>query len=223
MLKRQNTSPLMRTKKYPPIKSRTQWNRKLKKFRIILCWQEKKIYNTYSQAWTACCWLHHIWKSDISNKTKTASFKLYVENILLSGLETWTIKKQLQDRLNGTYTCLLMKIKNIAWCQQNNRTWNIWQNAFNLHCCKPKESKFCWTLLQIQRSSQIRCTVPVILIFQLRKMTISYLDGIIRDTVLKICKHKWKLGKCDRMLWRHVWLCLDKLQQVFHALSHEIS
>ena len=74
-----------------------------------------------AQAWSACNRLHHVWQSNISNKTKISFFKACVESILLYGSETWTMKKELQDRLDGTYTRLLMRVKNISWHQHKTK------------------------------------------------------------------------------------------------------
>ena len=67
------------------------------------------------QAWSACNKLHLIWQSDISRATKINLFKACVESILLYGAETWTMNKELRDRLDGTYTRLLMRVQNLSW------------------------------------------------------------------------------------------------------------
>ena len=65
----------------------------------------KKDFSTRKgQAWSACNKLHNIWQSSIAKSTKLAFFRACVESILLYGAETWTMKKELQDRLDGTYT-----------------------------------------------------------------------------------------------------------------------
>ena len=67
------------------------------------------------QAWNACNKLLTVWQSGISSSIKVSFFRACVESILLYGAETWTMKKELQDRLYGTYTRLLMCVKNISW------------------------------------------------------------------------------------------------------------
>ena len=67
------------------------------------------------QAWKACNKLLKVWQSGISTTTKVSFFRACVESILLYGSETWTMKKELLDRLDGTYTRLLMCVKNISW------------------------------------------------------------------------------------------------------------
>ena len=69
----------------------------------------------------ACNRLHQIWKSDISISTKIDLFKACVESILIYGSETWSMRKKLQESLDGTYTRLLMRIKNISWRQHKTK------------------------------------------------------------------------------------------------------
>ena len=38
-----------------------------------------------------------------------------VEPVLLYGSETWTVNKAFQDRIDGSYTRLLMRAQNISW------------------------------------------------------------------------------------------------------------
>ena len=56
--------------------------------------------------------------SGFSTKTKLNLFKTCVENILLYGSETWTTSKQLEKRLDDTYTRLLTRVQTINWKQQ---------------------------------------------------------------------------------------------------------
>ena len=55
--------------------------------------------------------------SGISTKMKINLFKACVESILLYDSETWTLSKQLEKRLDGTYTRLLMRVQNIKYKQ----------------------------------------------------------------------------------------------------------
>ena len=82
---------------------------------------KKDFISCKGQAWSACNRLQHIWQSNISRSTKLAFFRAYVENILLCGSETWTMKKALQDRLDGTNTRLLMRVQNISWREHRTK------------------------------------------------------------------------------------------------------
>ena len=63
-------------------------------------------------AWSACNDLHKICVSDLNLNMK---IDILIEPILLYGSETWTLSSKLQKRVDGTYTRLLMRIKNISW------------------------------------------------------------------------------------------------------------
>ena len=95
---------------------------------------------------------HHItWTSVISSKTKTNLFKTCVESILLYGSETWTMSKQLEKRLDSTYTRLLMRVQNINQKQhftleqiygnlpKVSDVVSIRRNCFAGHCLHAKE------------------------------------------------------------------------------------
>ena len=66
-------------------------------------------------AWSACIKLQKIWTSGIADHLKVRFFRACVEPVLLYGSETWTLKKEGEKRLDGCYTRLLMKAKNISW------------------------------------------------------------------------------------------------------------
>lgn len=61
------------------------------------------------QPWSACNNLHIIWQSSISKSTMLAFFGACLESIFLCGAETWPMKKEAQDRLDGIYTRRLMR------------------------------------------------------------------------------------------------------------------
>ena len=78
-------------------------------------------------------------------------FRACVESILLYGSETWTMKKALQDRLDGTYTRLLMRVQNISWREHKTKL-EIYGNIqpistivahrrtrFAVHCFRAKD------------------------------------------------------------------------------------
>ena len=76
----------------------------------------RKDFNTRKgMAWSACIKLQKIWTSGISEQLKVKFFRACVEPVLLYGSETWTLNREFEKRLNGCYTRLLMKAKNIIW------------------------------------------------------------------------------------------------------------
>eukprot|EP00794_Sanderia_malayensis_P000848 gene848-143_t len=56
-----------------------------------------------AEAWAAHNKLRTIWNSDMSRRYKINFFRATVESILLYGVESWTLTKALENRLNGTY------------------------------------------------------------------------------------------------------------------------
>ena len=80
-----------------------------------VCDSRKDFLTRKALAWSACNKLHLIWESNISLSIKLSLFRACVESILLYGSETWTMKKSLIDRLDGTYTRLLMRVQSISW------------------------------------------------------------------------------------------------------------
>ena len=66
-------------------------------------------------AWSACIKLQKVWTSGIADHLKVKFFGACIEPVLLYGSETWTVNKDFENRLNGCYTRLLMKAKNLSW------------------------------------------------------------------------------------------------------------
>ena len=66
--------------------------------------------------WSACNKLHKIWSSRLlSSDLKIKVFQTCIEPILLYGSETWTLTKKQETRLDGTYTRLLRRVRNLSW------------------------------------------------------------------------------------------------------------
>ena len=65
-----------------------------------------------SKAWIATDSLSVIWKSDLTDKMKRSFFQAAVVSILLYGCTTWTQTKQIEKRLDGNYTRMLLAILN---------------------------------------------------------------------------------------------------------------
>ena len=76
---------------------------------------EKDFKTRKGMAWTACNDLHNVWNSSLDDNIKINTFKTMIEPILLYGAETWTLSARQQKRLDGTYTRLLMRVKNLSW------------------------------------------------------------------------------------------------------------
>ena len=66
-------------------------------------------------AWSECDALHKIWTLNLTRTFKLQILKAAIEPILLYGSETWTLSKNLEKRLDGTFTRLLMRVQNLTW------------------------------------------------------------------------------------------------------------
>ena len=64
-----------------------------------------------------------IWKSQMDEKLKLMLFKATTETILLYGSQTWTLTVAEEKSLDGTYTRMLRKVKNVSWQEKmTNKT-----------------------------------------------------------------------------------------------------
>ena len=52
-------------------------------------------------------------------KLKLRLFKATVESVLLYGAECWTLTKRLEQKLDGCYTRMLMRVQNMNWKQHH--------------------------------------------------------------------------------------------------------
>ena len=76
---------------------------------------ERDIQIRKGKAWGALNSLNEIWKSNLSANLKRNFFKAAVESVLIYGATTWTLTKQQETSLNGTYTRMLRAVLNISW------------------------------------------------------------------------------------------------------------
>ena len=95
---------------------------------------EKDFQIRKALAWSACNKMDRIWKSTLPNRLKINFFRATVEPILLYGAETWTMNSKMHKRLDGCYTNLLRRIKNMSW--KNHQTLaDIYGNIPKLSTC----------------------------------------------------------------------------------------
>ena len=153
-------------------------------------------------AWTACIRLQNIWKSGISDELKTKFFRACVEPVLLYGSETWTMNKEFQKRVDGCYTRLLMKVKNLHW--KTHPTLNeIYENIppissviaqrrarFAGHCMRAS-NQLISTILPWREQQKKRGRRPL-----------SYLDTIARDIYIDV--GDVRTAMLERRTWRTI-------------------
>lgn len=69
------------------------------------------------KAWTALIKMDKIWKSNLKKELKIGLFRATVESVLLYGSNSWTMTKEMERKINGTYTRLLRHVLNVSWRQ----------------------------------------------------------------------------------------------------------
>ena len=79
-------------------------------FRYLGSWMmslEQDIKVRKALAWDACRKLNRLWSSPLKRYIKVRLFLATVESVLLYGSNTWTLIKNLERQLHGTYTRML--------------------------------------------------------------------------------------------------------------------
>ena len=153
------------------------------------------------QAWDVCNKLRLIWESNIAEETKVSFFRAYVESILLYGCETWTMNRELEKRLNGTYTRMLMRAWNLSW---------------NLHPTRQRIYGTLPTISEVVRERRLRFAghcyrakdqaITNLVLWQLPTphrngaRPLSYTTTIIRDTGIRL--EDLRNAMEDKDMWR---------------------
>ena len=153
-------------------------------------------------AWKAFNKLSKIWKSFLCKYLTLQTFLTLVETILLYGSETWTLTKNLEKSIDGTYTRLLRTVFNVSWSEHlTNRelygtlpkvTDKIWERKLKLagHCVRHLEEVV--SNLVLWQPSERKPNRG-------RKRK-TYLDNLMNDTNTKSVDDLRSLMK-DRDLW----------------------
>ena len=66
-------------------------------------------------AWRSLHRLKPIWKSNLQREMNITLFRATTESILLYGCGTWSLTRQEEKALDGTYTRMLGMVLNIGW------------------------------------------------------------------------------------------------------------
>ena len=163
---------------------------------------EKDFMVRKGMAWSACNNLHKIWISKLDTKIKIQLFKCLIEPILLYGCETWTLSKKAEKRLDGTYTRLLMRVKNLSWKHHPTKHQIYGSLPPVSSIVQSKRVQFAGHCLRA--SSEI--ISPVVLYkshsIGRRSRKLNYIDTIKRDTGL--LEEDLKTSMLDRECWRKV-------------------
>ena len=165
---------------------------------------DRKDFNTRKgMAWSACIKLQKVWTSGISDHLKVKFFRACVEPVLLYGSETWTVKKEFEKRIDGCYTRLLMKAKNLSWKKHPTRqkiygdlppiSTTIAQRRarFAGHCMRASDQTI---------SSILPWRLP--LTNKRGRRPLTFLDIVARDADLDVCEMRGAM--LDRAVWKQI-------------------
>ena len=163
---------------------------------------EKDFKTRKGMAWTACNNLHNVLTSSFDDKIKINTFKTMIEPILLYGSETWTLNARQQQRLDGTYTRLLMLVRNISW-----RSHPTLQTIYG---DLPRVSQVLWSRRVQFAGHCFRATNEVVSPLILwksrsvgrRSRKLTYPDAIARDSGIRF--YNLSVAMQDRNTWRDI-------------------
>ena len=180
--------------------------KQVENFRYLGGWMkncESDIKIRKALAWAACHKLRSIWSSKLRIPIKIRLFLCTVESVLLYNSETWSLTKQMEKSLDGTYTRMLRMALNISWKQHMTNeelygklpkvTSKIAMRRLRLagHCVRhPEEIASQLFLWEPSRGTANRGRKPV-----------DFIDLIKRDTGLDSI-NEIKASMCDRNVWK---------------------
>ena len=158
-----------------------------------------KNFNTRKgMAWSACNDMHRIWSSHLSEDLKIKFFRMTVEKILLYGSETWTLSRKIEQRLDGTYTCLLMRAKNLSWKAHPTKKQIYGKLLPPSTLLRARRAQFAGHCLRADKE-----VISSLLLWSPRNRgrgKLSYPDVISRDTNIE--KPDLERAMKDRVFWR---------------------
>ena len=150
-------------------------------------------------AWKACNKLNRIWRSNLPNSLKIKTFRTLIEPVLLYGSETWTMTRAMEKSIDGCYTNLLKKVKNIDWADHPtlaqiynglpriSTTLSSRRLRFSGHCFRAKREII----------SDLLLWSPI---GPIRSRKLTFIDTLKRETGLGIGELRTAMQ--DRELWR---------------------
>lgn len=175
-------------------------------FKYLGAWMscsEKDINIRKAQAWTACHKMRKIWTSKLPRKTKIRLFQSTVESVLLYNSETWTLTKQLEKGIDGTYTRMLRTALNVKW-QQHMTNEELYGNLPKVskriqerrlrlsgHCIRHKE----------EEGSKVILWDPIHGHPNRGRRKITYINNIKADTGLET-NEELRTAMMDRDTWK---------------------
>ena len=82
------------------------------------CDIDRDIRTRKALVWKSLNKMDKIWRSNIDEKLKIMLFRATTETILLYGSQTCALTALEMKQLNGTYTRMVRKVKNLSWIEK---------------------------------------------------------------------------------------------------------
>ena len=163
---------------------------------------EKDVMIRIAKAWSALNRLRTIWKSSLPDNLKRNFFRAVVESVLIYGSTSWTLTKQLEDKLDGTYTRMLRAILNKSWKQHptNDQLYGDIPKISNI--IKERRTRFaghCWRSKN-ELASDLLLWFPKHGYTEVGRPCKTYIKQLALDTGLQT--EDLKNAMEDRDVWR---------------------
>ena len=144
-----------------------------------------------------------IWKSNLNRDLKIQLFRATTESIFFYGCGTWSLTKQEEKSLDGTYTRMLRMVLNINWNEHitNNALYGKLDKVTNT--IKNRRLQLAGHVFR-DTTSPAHLTVtwnPPHGVTKRGRPVTTFVDTLLRDTGLENVK---ELENCmkDRNIWR---------------------
>ena len=155
-------------------------------------------------AWKSLSKMSKIWKSKIKRDLKLRFFRSTVESVLLYGAESWTLTREMECRLDGTYTKMLRAVLGITWEMKvtNDELYGslnklsdvlrVRRLRFIGHMWRRKDELVCKLLMWEPKQGRRKRGRPAM----------TYIDQLMNDTGLEVQELQNLMD--DRKIWRTI-------------------
>ena len=130
---------------------------------------------------------------------KRSFFQAAIVSILLYGCTTWTLKKRLENKLDGNYTRMLRAILNRSWQQYPTRRQlygHLPPITKTIQARRTRHAGHCWRSKDEIVSDVLLWTPHMANQKQDDQLEHSYSSYVmIRDVTLKTCRRRWMIGR----------------------------
>jgi len=182
--------------------------KRVEDFKYLGSWintSEKDISTRIGLAWAAANKMDVIWKSNLNIKLKIRFFRSTVESVLVYGAECWTLTKEMERRIDGTYTRLLRKVQNVSWREHRTNESLYGDLGPITGVIKTRRLGFMghvWRRDQAEALHQLLLWEPAHGRRTRGRPRATFLDRVCMDTNLR--KDELAKAMLDRVEWRSV-------------------